>query len=150
MRYLIRQGMDRIKAFEIMEMVRKGKGLNPGAEQDMRNVNVPEWYIESCKRLESGYISSKAHCAVYTDFALRLAYYKIYHPEEFYKVWFMYKSNSKEIEKVLQDAKYFHEKIVLYEDEFTEYYRSNVNMQVEQKYVAREMYARGISYDPSE
>ena len=113
MLFLEKQGMERVKAFEIMEMVRKGKILTPEAEQAMRNVNVPEWYIESCKRLESGYISSKAHCAVYTDFALRLAYYKIYHPEEFYKVWFMYKSNSKEIEKVLQDAKYFHEKIVL-------------------------------------
>ena len=138
MRYLIRQGMDRIKAFEIMEMVRKGKGLTSEAEQAMRNVNVPEWYTESCKKI--GYLFSQAHCAGYTDFALRLAYYKIYHPQEFYKVWFMYNCNSEYIEKVLQDAKHFHKKVVLYEDE------SYLNP----KYVAREMFARGISFDPSE
>ena len=138
MRYLIRQGMDRIKAFEIMEMVRKGKGLTSEAEQAMRNVNVPEWYIESCKKI--GYLFPQAHCAGYTDFALRLAYYKIYHPQEFYKVWFMYNCNSEYIEKVLQDAKHFHKKVVLYEDE------SYLNP----KYVAREMFARGISFDPSE
>ena len=148
MRYLIRQGIDRIKAFEIMEMVRKGKGLNPGAEQDMRNVNVPEWYTESCKKI--GYLFPQAHCAGYTDFSLRLAYYKIYHPEEFYKVWFMYNCNIEYIEKILQDAKHFHKKVVLYEDESTGYYSSFVDVYHEQRYVAREMFARGISYDPSE
>ena len=148
MLFLEKQGMDRIKAFEIMEMVRKGKGLNPGAEQDMRNVNVPEWYIESCKKI--GYLFPQAHSVGYTDFALRLAYYKIYHPEEFYKVWFMYNCNIEYIEKILQDAKHFHKKVVLDEDESTGYYSFFVDVYLEQRYVAREMYARGISFDLSE
>ena len=148
MRYLIRQGMEREKAFEIMEMVRKGKGLTPKAEQAMLNVNVPEWYTESCKK--TGYLFPQAHCAGYTDFALRLAYYKIYHPEEFYKVWFMYHCKDDEIDKILQEAKLSHEKAVLYDDEFTGDQSFDLDRQIEQKYVAREMYARGISYDPSE
>lgn len=148
MLFLEKQGMEREKAFGIMEKVRKGKGLNPGAEQDMRNVNVPEWYIESCKKI--GYLFPQAHCAGYTDFSLRLAYYKIYHPEEFYKVWFMYQCDGGEIDKILQEAKLSHEKAVLYEDEFTGDQSFDLNRQIEKKNVAREMYARGISYDPSE
>ena len=148
MRYLIRQGMDRIKAFEIMEMVRKGKGLTTEAEQAMRNVNVPEWYIESCKKIV--YLFPQAHCAGYTDFALRLAYYKIYHPEEFYKVWFMYHFKDEEIDKILKEAKSSLEKAVLYEDEFTRDQSFDLDRQIEQKYVAREMFARGISFDLSE
>ena len=148
MLFLIRQGMEITKAFEIMEMVRKGKILTPEAEQAMRNVNVPEWYIESCKKI--GYLFPQAHCAGYTDFSLRLAYYKIYHSEEFYKVWFMYHCKDDEIDKILQEAKLSHEKAVLYEDEFTGDQSFDLNRQIEQKYVAREMYARGISFDPSE
>ena len=92
--YLIHQGMEEGRAFKITETVRKGlvaKGKVSkeewGAmEDDMRAVNVPEWYINSCYKIK--YMFPKAHAAAYVIGALRLAWYKVYYPLEFYCAYF--------------------------------------------------------------
>ena len=92
--YLINQGMDEGRAFKITETVRKGlvaKGKVSeeewnAMEDDMRAVNVPEWYIASCKKIK--YMFPKAHAAAYVISALRLAWYKVYKPIAFYCAYF--------------------------------------------------------------
>ena len=92
--YLINQGMDEGRAFKITETVRKGlvaKGKVSEEEwnqmeDDMRSVNVPEWYIGSCKKIK--YMFPKAHAAAYVISALRLAWYKVYKPLAFYCAYF--------------------------------------------------------------
>ncbi len=92
--YLIYQGMEEGRAFKITETVRKGlyaKGKISeedwqGMAEDMRKVNVPEWYIDSCKKIE--YMFPKAHAAAYVIAALRLAWYKVHRPLEFYCAYF--------------------------------------------------------------
>ena len=85
MLYLIRHDLDNNMAFKIMEDVRKGKGLKPEYEEAMRAHDVPDWYIDSCKKIK--YMFPKAHAAAYVMSAIRLASYKIYYPKEFYAAY---------------------------------------------------------------
>ncbi len=92
--YLIHQGMEEGRAFKITETVRKGlvaKGKVSkeewgSMEDDMRAVNVPEWYIQSCYKIK--YMFPKAHAAAYVISALRVAWYKVHKPLEFYCAYF--------------------------------------------------------------
>ncbi len=82
MLYLLRHGLEDSMSFAIMEDVRKGRGLKPEYEAAMLSHDVPQWYIDSCKKI--AYMFPKAHAAAYAMSAIRLCWYKIYYPMEFY------------------------------------------------------------------
>jgi DNA polymerase-3 subunit alpha (Gram-positive type) len=86
MLYLISMGMDDKKAFNIMEKVRKGKGLTEEQVQAMRALSVPDWYIESCKKIK--YLFPKAHAVAYVMMAVPIAWFKVHRPLEFYCAYF--------------------------------------------------------------
>lgn len=87
MLYLIQNhNMEKAMSFAIMEDVRKGRGLKPEYEEAMIAAGVPDWYIDSCKKIK--YMFPKAHAAAYVIDALRLGWYKIYYPKEFYAAYF--------------------------------------------------------------
>ncbi|MFW5992192.1 MAG: PolC-type DNA polymerase III, partial [Halanaerobiaceae bacterium] len=90
MNYLIQQGLEPQKAFWIMENVRKGKGLTAEDVEYMRTNNVPDWYIESCRKIK--YMFPKAHAAAYVMMAFRIAYFKVHHPGAFYATYFTTKA----------------------------------------------------------
>lgn len=84
--YLIAAGVEAEHSFKIMESVRKGKGLSPDDESAMREANVPEWYIESCKKIK--YMFPKAHAVAYVMMAFRVAWFKVHRPEAYYAAYF--------------------------------------------------------------
>lgn len=84
--YLIAAGVEPGHSFKIMESVRKGKGLKPDDEKAMRDANVPDWYIESCKKIK--YMFPKAHAVAYVTMAFRIAWFKVHFPEAFYVAYF--------------------------------------------------------------
>ncbi len=94
MGYLIAKGIEPKIAFTVMETVRKGKGIAPEFEKIMVAHNVPAHFISSCKRIE--YLFPKAHAVAYVMMAVRVGYFKVYYPLEFYAVFFSVRSKQYE------------------------------------------------------
>ena len=86
MTYLINRGLPAQNSFKIMECVRKGKGLKEDQESLMREHDVPEWYIDSCKKIK--YMFPKAHAVAYVTMAFRIAWFKVHIPLAYYTAFF--------------------------------------------------------------
>lgn len=84
--YLMHAGLDAGLAFQIMEHVRKGRGIPDEWQAEMKKYDVPDWYIESCLKIK--YMFPKAHAAAYVLMALRVAYFKVYFPILYYCAYF--------------------------------------------------------------
>ncbi len=101
MNYLIDQGLDNSDAFKIMEFVRKGKPKKEPENWEnysnmMKEKNVPDWYIESCRRIE--YMFPKGHAVAYVMMAMRIAYFKVHEPLAFYAAFLSRKADDFDME----------------------------------------------------
>ena len=86
MNYLMEMGVQPKLAFTTMESVRKGKGLKPEMEQAMVDAKVPDWFMDSCKKIK--YMFPKGHAVAYVTMALRMAWFKVHHPLAYYCAYF--------------------------------------------------------------
>ena len=86
MNYLIDKGVQPKLAFTTMESVRKGRGLKPEMEQAMIEKHVPEWFMDSCKKIK--YMFPKGHAVAYVTMALRVAWFKVHQPLAYYCAYF--------------------------------------------------------------
>ncbi|MDL2217682.1 PolC-type DNA polymerase III, partial [Christensenellaceae bacterium OttesenSCG-928-M15] len=102
MNYLILNGCEPSISFKTMESVRKGRGLTPEMEAEMRKNDIPEWYIESCKKIK--YMFPRAHAAAYVMMSFRVAYYKFHYPAAYYAVYFSVRADAFDVKFALGGA----------------------------------------------
>ncbi|MDD6796132.1 MAG: PolC-type DNA polymerase III [Clostridiaceae bacterium] len=107
--YLIYRGLDPKLAFTIMEKVRKGKGLTEEYEKEMRDHDVPEWYIESCKKIK--YMFPKGHAVAYVMMAVRIAYYKVHYPLAYYATFFTVRGDEFDADIICKGEASVHHKL---------------------------------------
>ena len=145
MLYLISMGMDPSLSFSIMEFVRKGRGLKPEWEAAMREANVPDWYIDSCKKIK--YMFPKAHAAAYVMMAWRIAFCKVYHPLEYYAAYFGIRASGFNYALMCQGREQMEQNL--------EHYRRNQDHLTDKEKltlrdlrIVQEMYARGYEFMP--
>jgi len=97
---IYKAGMEASLAFKITESVRKGRGLTPEWIEEMKRCKVPQWYIDSCLKIE--YMFPKAHAAAYVISAVRTAFFKLYHPIEYYATYFTVRAEDFDLEVLCQ------------------------------------------------
>ena len=100
MTYLINKGLPSNISFAIMEDVRKGKGLKPEYVEIMKANKVPQYYIDSCNLIK--YMFPKGHAVAYVTQAVRVGYFKIYYPLEFYATFFSVRCDQYDIEAMIK------------------------------------------------
>ena len=145
MNYLVTCGVEKRQAFFIMESVRKGKGLKPDMQQAMEEAGVPEWFVDSCKKIK--YMFPKAHAVAYVVMAFRIAFCKVHYPQAFYATYFTVHSGEFDCSYVLDGKKGIAENIKKLEAKGNEATANEKNM-ITILELANEMYQRGIVFLP--
>ena len=144
--YLIHMGLEAGLAFKIMESVRKGKGLQEPWIEEMKNHNIPDWYIGSCKKIK--YMFPKAHAAAYVMMAWRIAYFKVNYPLAYYTAYFSIRAKAFNYETMCRGREHL-------EHEMNEIKKKPKNEQtgsdedaLRDMRLVQEMYARGYDFMP--
>ncbi len=142
--YLINRGLPPERAFKIMEQVRKGKKLKPEDEAEMREHNVPEWYIESCNKIQ--YMFPRAHAAAYVTMSLRVAYFKVHYPVAFYQSYYTVRADTFDYETMATGRENLLLKMRDLQQMENPSARDKATLTIME--VVNEMYARGIEFMP--
>lgn len=148
MTYLMHKGLDPQMAFKIMEIVRKGgakKFLTEEHIKAMKDHNVPDWYIDSCMKIK--YMFPKAHAAAYMIATLRLGWYKVHRPMEYYAAYFTVRSDDFDGITLMQGRSAVIDKLKYLKAKGNEA-TAKENAELANLQIVNEMLARGIEVLP--
>ena len=147
--YLMYKGMQPIKAFKIMEFVRKGKASKDPAtwaehRKTMEEAGIEEWFIDSCQKIK--YMFPKAHAAAYVTSAFRIAWYKVHMPVYFYASWFSTKATDFDIDAMIKGYDAIKNKLIEIKNKGRDASNKEAGIS-ESLHVALEMSARKIKVE---
>ena len=146
--YLMYHGLAPIKAFKIMEFVRKGKASKDKAtwaehKKTMEEANIPSWFIDSCEKIK--YMFPKAHAAAYVISAFRIAWYKVHMPVYYYASWYSSKATNVDVEAMIGGYNKIKERILEIQNKGNEA-TNKEDGQLESLKLALEATARGMKF----
>lgn len=147
MNYLMLKGIENKTSFQIMEDVRKNRPLKEEQLAVMKEHGVPDWYIDSCIKIQ--YMFPRAHAVAYVMMSFRMAWYKVYYPVEFYATYFTSTVANFDAETILRGPK-------ACLDRMEEILAMGTNATAKEQAdvlileVAYEMYARGYTFAPAQ
>jgi len=136
------------KAFKIMEFVRKnkkGKKIPDDMMETMVEHGVPQWYLDSLQKIR--YMFPKAHAAAYAMDAVRLMWYKIYYPVEFYAGYFSAAPGGFDSEIVMSGKQHVYEMMLDLKKRKNELAQKEVEI-YNSLMLVNEYYQRGFSFLP--
>ena len=148
MTYLLHKGVEPKQAFQIMEDTRKGKApktFTPERIAMLKEHHVPDWYIESCLKIK--YMFPKAHAAAYVTAAIKLGWFKLYHPLAFYAVFFSTRGDDFDAELALQGKDAVRNKIDELREKGNERTKKESDL-LDLLYIINEMLSRGYTFLP--
>lgn len=143
MLYLIQKGVKPKSAFNIMERVRKGKGLTDEDIAQMKERGVPQWYIDSCRKIK--YMFPKGHAVAYVMMAVRIAYFKVYYPLAYYATYFTVRADEFDAEIIVKGEKAIKDKIVEINNQGNDASQKDKGLLTILE-IALEMYKRGFKF----
>ena len=147
MNYLILQGVKPKLSFKTMESVRKGKGLTEEMEAAMNEQHVPEWYIDSCKKIK--YMFPKAHAVAYVMMAFRIAWFKVHRPLAFYSAYFSIRAKGFDASCMIKGDKVCLDKMTeLRQKERDKTISAAEKDMMTTLEVCHEFYRRGFTFEP--
>ena len=147
MNYLILQGVKPKLSFKTMESVRKGKGLTEEMEAAMNEQQVPEWYIDSCKKIK--YMFPKAHAVAYVMMAFRIAWFKVHRPLAFYSAYFSIRAKGFDASCMIKGDKVCLDKMTeLRQKERDKTISAAEKDMMTTLEVCHEFYRRGFTFEP--
>ncbi|MDD6881994.1 MAG: PolC-type DNA polymerase III [Firmicutes bacterium] len=143
MNYLMLKGIENKTSFQIMEDVRKNRPLKESQLEVMKSHGVPDWYIDSCIKIQ--YMFPRAHAVAYVMMSFRMAWYKVYYPREFYATYFTSVVADFDSETILKGPDAILEKIDLIKQKGHDATAKEGSEAIVLE-VAYEMYARGYEF----
>lgn len=144
--FLINKGLEKGLSFKIMESVRKGKGLTPEMEEAMiANGKLPDWYIDSCKKIK--YMFPKAHAVAYVMMAWRIAWFKVYMPQAYYAAFLGIRAKALDYEKMCNGIERVNKEIEILKEQAAQKIISNKDEDLLGVLkIVQELYARGLEF----